>query len=125
MGVKNLIKFIKRYAPNAISYKKIDEFRNTRIGFDANLLIYKIVFGIRVRGYDIMNDDKNVTHIHALLLKFLGFLKYNITPIFVFDTKMPCIKYNTLKKREDAKNKIIKKYEKSKSKEGKRIHYYV
>jgi flap endonuclease-1 len=125
MGVKNLIKFIKRYAPKAITYKRIDEYRNTRIGFDANLLIYKIVYGIRVRGYDLMNDDKVVTHIHALLMKFIGFMKYNITPVFVFDTKMPKIKYNTMKKREEAKNKMIKKYQTSKSKEGKRKHYYM
>jgi len=125
MGVKNLIKFIEKYAPDAISYKRIDQYRNTRIGFDANLLLYKIIYGIRVQGYDIRNNDTIVTHIHGILLKFMGFLKYSITPIFVFDTKMPPIKSKTLKKRKEVKNKMIKKYEKSKSKEGKRIHYYV
>ncbi len=125
MGVKNLIKFIERYAPNAISYKKIDEYKNTCIGFDANLLFYKIIYGIRVRGYDIRNEGMIVTHIHALLLKFLGFIKHGITPIFVFDSKMPQIKSNTMKKRNEVKKKLINKYKKSKTKEGKRIHYYV
>jgi len=125
MGVKNLIKFIKIYSPNAISYKKIDAYRDSCIGFDANLLIYKLIYGIRTRGYDIMNDTKIVTHIHSFLLKFLAFLKYNITPIFVFDSKMPKIKYRTIEKRAEIKNKLIKKYEKSKSKEGKRIYYYI
>lgn len=125
MGVKNLIKFIEKYAPNAIIYKNIIDYQNTKIGIDANLLIYKIVYGIRVRGYDIKNEDLIVTHIHSMLLKFIGFLKYGITPIFVFDNVMPSIKHKTLEKRELAKNKIIKKYEKSKTKEGKRISYYV
>ncbi len=124
MGVKNLIKFIKKYAPDAIAYKKISDFRNTRIGIDANLLIYKIVYGIRVRGYDIKNDDLIVTHIHSMLLKFMGMLKYKITPIFVFDSVMPSIKHNTLKKRDIAKKKMAKKYESSITDEGKRIFYY-
>lgn len=124
MGVKNLIKFIEKYAPNAITYKKINDYKNTKIGIDANLLIYKIVYGIRVRGYDIKNDDLIVTHIHGLLLKFMGMLKYNITPIFVFDNVMPSIKHKTLDKRDNAKKKMIEKYKSSKTKEGKRIHYY-
>lgn len=124
MGVKNLIKFIEKYAPNAISYKRIDHYKNTRIGFDANLLLYKIIYGVRVQGYDIRNNNIIVTHIHGILLKFMGFLKYSITPIFVFDTKMPGIKSKTLKKRKEMKNKMIEKYKKSKSKKGKRIHYY-
>jgi flap endonuclease-1 len=124
MGVKNLIKFIEKYAPDAISYKKIDQYKNQRIGFDANLLLYKIIYGIRVQGYDIRNNDMIVTHVHGILLKFMGFLKYSITPIFVFDTKMPRIKLNTLKKRKEVKDKMIEKYKKSKSKEGKRIYYY-
>lgn len=124
MGVKNLIKFIEKYAPSAITYKKITDYQNTRIGIDANLLIYKIIYGIRVRGYDIKNDELIVTHIHSLLLKIMGLLKYKITPIFVFDNVMPSIKHKTLKKRDMAKKKIIKKHKLSETVEGKRIHYY-
>ncbi len=125
MGVKNFIKFIEKYAPNAINYKKIDTYHDTFIGIDANLLIYKLIFGIRARGYDIINDGMVVTHIHALLLKFLGFLKYRITPIFVFDNVAPLIKSKTIKKRKDAKKKMITKHRFSKSKEGIRKHYYM
>jgi 5'-3' exonuclease len=125
MGVKNLIKWIEKYAPNAIQYKKINKYKNKKIGFDANLLIYKIVYGIRVNGYDIKNNKITVTHIHSLLLKFMQFLKYSITPIFVFDSGVPEIKYNAIEKRKINKNKLIEKYHKSKTKKGKRINYYV
>lgn len=125
MGIKNFIKFINKYAPDCITYKKITDYKNTTVGIDANLLIYKLIYAIRTNGYDIRNNDKIVTHIHALLIKLIAFNKYNITPIFVFDNKPPAIKYNTLDSRTESKNKIIDKYKNSKTKEGKRIYYYV
>lgn len=124
MGVKNFIRFIEKYAPGAIRYKKISDYKDQRIGIDANLFIYKIIYGIRVRGYDLKNDDLVITHIHSMLLKFMGFLKYNIRPIFVFDNKMPLIKSNEMKKRAIAKKKMIQKHKSSKTKEGKRKYYY-
>jgi flap endonuclease-1 len=124
MGVKNFIRFIEKYAPGAIRYKKISDYQGLRIGIDANLFIYKIIYGIRVRGYDLKNDDLVITHIHSMLLKFMGFLKYNIRPIFVFDNMMPSIKSNALKKRAIAKKKMILKHKSSKTKEGKRKYYY-
>lgn len=125
MGVKNLMKFIKKFAPSAIEYKTIKVYRNTIMGIDANLLIYKLVYAIRARGYDLNNRNLIVTHIHSLLLKFYGFKKYNITPIFVFDSSFPSIKYKTIEEREKIRQKLINKYKGSKTKKGKRIYYYI
>ena len=125
MGVKNFIKFIEKYSPNAIKYTNINDYKNKTIGFDATLLIYKLVYGIRVNGYDIMNGDIIVTHIHSLLLKLMAFLKYNINPVFVFDSYAPEIKYQTLEDRKKTKDLMIKKYKHSETTEGKRIYYYV
>src|SRR6202012_3385430 len=125
MGIKNFTKLIKKYAPKAIKSKKISDYKNKIIGIDSNLLIYKLVYAIRRNGYDLKNNDKIVTHVHALLAKLLAFRKYKITPIFVFDGFAPEIKYTALKQREIIKKKIIDKYKGSKTKEGKRIYYYV
>lgn len=102
MGVKNFIKTIVYYSPQAISLKKISDYSNTTIGIDGNLMMYKNILSIRKKE-DIYNKDGSrkiiVTHIHSLINKFNGFKKYNITPIFVFDGKYPKIKEKTMEKR--------------------------
>lgn len=125
MGVKNLMKIIKKHAPNAIKYKKIDQYRNMILGIDANLMIYKMIYAIRRNGYDIMNEDNKVTHIHTMLQKLYGFKKYNILPIFVFDGTPPKIKDTTLKKREKIKKEIKTKYKKATTLDEQKKYYYI
>lgn len=143
MGVKNLIKFIEKYAPSALRQTRIDDYVGTRIGIDANLLLYKLIYAVRANGYDITNDGDAdtgngtgngtgtgpttiiVTHIHALLLKLVAFRRYRITPIFVFDARAPAIKEATLKQREDVRQKMVTKYKDSTTDKGKRIYYYI
>jgi flap endonuclease-1 len=110
MGVLNLIKLIERYAPQSIKYKKITDYKNKKLGIDANLMIYKIIFAIRRGGYDIENNGTVVTHIHGLLQKIMGFRKYDITPVFVFDSSFPDIKEETLRKRKEIRQTFKKKY---------------
>ena len=78
MGIKNLIKIITKFAPEAISYKKITDYKNKTLGIDANLMIYKLIFAIRRGGYDIEHNGIKVTHLHGMLQKLIGFKKYNI-----------------------------------------------
>lgn len=125
MGVKNLIKLIEKYSPNAIKYTNITDYTNKTIGIDANLLLYKLIYAIRVNGYDITNGNIIVTHIHALLLKLIAFRRYGINPVFVFDSIAPEIKYNTLEERKKTKKNLINKYKESKTDKGKRIYYYI
>ena len=146
MGVKNLIKFIERYAPSSVRSTRITDYRNKTIGIDANLLLYKLILAIRQNGYDITNltnnydddDDANtdiltrtppeeimVTHIHSLILKLIAFKQHNIIPVFVFDSGAPVIKADTLEDRKKARDAIIKKYKNSKTDKGKRIYYYM
>lgn len=125
MGIKNLMVLIKKYAPDAIKYKRINNYKNSYIGIDANLLIYKMVFAIRKNGYDIKNGEIIVTHIHSLLLKLTGFLKYNIIPIFVFDGMAPDIKKETLKKRKEFQNLMKIKYYKAVTQDEKKKYYFM
>lgn len=125
MGVKNLIKLIEKYSPNAIKYTNITNYINKTIGIDANLLLYKLIYAIRANGYDITNNDTIVTHIHALLLKLIAFRRFNINPVFVFDSLAPEIKHFTLEERKKTKENLINKYKQSKTDKGKRIYYYI
>src|SRR3972149_1836217 len=83
MGIKNLIKLVKKYASNAIK---------------------------KQMGRDIISNDIIVTHIYAMFFKLIAFKKYNITPIFVFDGKPHYIKEKTLKQRDAIRDIYKNKY---------------
>lgn len=125
MGIKNLIKIIQKYAPESIMYTTIDKYKNKILAIDANNMIYKMVLGIRMNGYDIKNNNIIVTHLHSLLLKLKGFIKYNITPIFVFDGMPPKIKEKTLQQRKEFKNFMKQKYYKAVTQDEKKKYYFM
>lgn len=114
MGIKNFYKFLLKYAPKSITKKRITDYENKIIGFDANLLLYKIIYALRIRGVEIKNGEHIVTHIHTLLLKLIIFKKYNIQAVFVFDGIPPKIKQEEIKKR-DIQAKINEKRYKMKT----------
>lgn len=123
MGIKNFIKLINKYSPSAITNTNILKYKNKILGIDANLMIHKMVNAIRLNGYDIKNGDIIVTHIHTLLLKLIGFVKYNITPVFVFDGLAPFIKNAVLDKRKILQQNMEKKYDEAKTDEEKKKYY--
>ena len=125
MGIKNLMDLIKKYSPTSIKYKKISDYKNSKIGIDINLLIYKMIYAIRLNGYDIKNGNTIVTHIHTFLQKIKGLIKYNIKPIFVFDGEMPNFKENTLKQREQIGKQLQKKYYNATTEKDKKKYYYM
>jgi|688.fasta_scaffold513989_1 flap endonuclease-1 len=125
MGIKNLMKIINKYASKSIKYTNIEKYKNKIIAIDANLMIYKMIFAIRLNGYDIKNDDIIVTHIHSLLLKIQGFKKYNIIPVFVFDGIAPKIKEKTLKSRSEFQNYMKQKYYNAVTQDEKKKYYFM
>ena len=116
MGIKNFMKIIMKHSPNAITMKNITNYKDAIVGIDANLMIHKNVYAIRMNGYDLKNGDLVVTHLHTLLLKLLGFIKYGVIPVFVFDGLAPLIKNETLIKRRDIQKSTKIKYDESKDK---------
>jgi len=108
MGIKGLNKFIQIYAPNAIKELTLNDLKYKTIAFDTSILIYQFVIAVRNSGYDLTNNEGIVTsHIHAIVMKTLSFLKKHINPIFVFDGKPPKIKMDTLKERSKNRNAAI------------------
>ena len=125
MGIKNLYKFIEKYCPEAIQLTKITKYKNKTLGIDFNLMIHKLIYAIRKNGYDIKNNDKIITHIHALILKFKSFKKYNVKPIFVFDGMANKIKYAELEKRNKIWSELELKYTNAVTEEDKKKYYYL
>ena len=109
MGVKNLYKFIQKYAPNSIDNIKINKLYNKKIGIDANHFIHKLTMAIRFKK-DIKNDNIIVTHIYSLMVRLIYFKKNNIKAIFVFDNEAPDIKQKTMKIRKEKCELNEKKY---------------
>jgi flap endonuclease-1 len=108
MGIKGLFKFIQKYAPSAIKELQIDDLKNKTIAFDTSILIYQFVIAIRNSGVDLTDSSGNMTsHIHAIIIKTLSFLKKKINPIYVFDGKPPDIKKGTLKERTKSRQSAI------------------
>lgn len=125
MGIKNLIKLVEKYAPTAIKQTRISDYKNKTLAIDFSLMLYKMIYAIRKSGQDIKNDDIIITHIHALLMKLKGFIKYNITPVFVFDGVPPNIKEDTLKKRSEFQKIMQVKYYKAVTQDEKKKYYFM
>ena len=106
MGIKNLFKIISENAFDAITEKKLKDYRGKTIVLDASMIIYQFVIAIRNTGNDLENSEgKMTTHIIGVINKALMLLKNDIIPIFVFDGKPPELKSNLLKERRNKKNK--------------------
>jgi len=125
MGVQHLPTIIKRYAPRAVTYTTIKHYVGKKIGIDANLLIYKMIYAVRLGGSDIENGGRIITHIHVLLSKLMAFVKYKITPIFVFDGAPPLIKSGTLDKRKEFQSKMQAKYMNAINPNEKKKYYFM
>lgn len=128
MGIINLMNLVKKYAPSAIKYNKLSDYKNKILGIDTNIMIYKMIYAIRRGGYDIKKGDNITTHIHGLLQKINGLRKYNITPVFVFDSSFPDIKEETLKKRKDIREGYKEKYAEAQLKnlqDAKKKYFYL
>ena len=112
MGIKGLFKFIKKYAPSAVNEITVSDLKNKTIAFDTSILIYQFVIAIRNSGDDLVNKHGDMTsHIHAIIMKTLSFLKKKINPIYVFDGKPPAIKFDTLKERVKSRQSAIESLE--------------
>jgi flap endonuclease-1 len=102
MGIKNLKKFLDKYAPSSITEKTFEDYKNKTIAIDTSLVLYKYITAMRKSGKDLVTKDGTVTsHLHGLLFLINKLISHKITPIFVFDGKAPDIKKDTLSKRYD------------------------
>ena len=106
MGIKNLKKFLDKYAPSSITNKKYSDYKNKAIAIDTSLVIYKYISAMRKTGKDLVTKEGRVTsHLFGIINLISKLISLKITPIFVFDGKPPALKKDTLKKRYETKKK--------------------
>lgn len=100
MGIKQLNKIIKKYAPRAIREINIQDLRYKKIGIDSSILMYK---------YRYASQESRDSHIHGFIQRVCFYLKHGILPVFVFDGIPPQAKRETLDRRINQKIKIENK----------------
>lgn len=92
MGITNLAKLIKEFAPKAVINKKITEYKTLCI--DTSNYIYK---------YEYHSYDG--TFLDGAIRQMIFLLQRNILPIYVFDGKPPKEKHYALEKRNICREK--------------------
>lgn len=106
MGIHNLSKVIKTYAEAGIKTIEDSEIRGKVIALDTSNILYQFLIAIKNNTDDFTTKEgKITTHIHAILMKTISLIKRGIKPIFVFDGVPPSIKRDTLKGRNEDKDK--------------------
>ena len=95
MGIKNLNNVIKTFTNINLEYISLDKFKNMTFAVDANLFIYRFLYG-------------NGNHINGLFFMINKLSKFSIKPIFIFDGYAPKEKTHTLKSRKNIKQKYKK-----------------
>lgn len=102
MGVKQLNTFLTKNANDCLIKTHLSKLKNKSIAVDTSIYLYRFI-------------SEN-----GLIEKFFEmcslFIKYNITPIFVFDGKPPKEKEEELKKRSEIKQNAENEYNKLKKK---------
>lgn len=124
MGIKGLLKVIYENTEDCIIERDISFYRGKVIAVDASIILYKFVIAIRNCGYDYINrKGETSSHIYALFLKTLNFLKYGIKPIFVFDGQPPMLKKKIMLYRKNIKNNAKIKFQSADNNDDK-IKYF-
>ena len=100
MGIRGLNTFIKKVCPECVTYNKITKYSGKVFAIDASILIYK---------YRYISKINDSSHIIGFINRVKYYLSNNIIPVFIFDGIPPIEKKNTLKKRQNIKNKIQEK----------------
>lgn len=92
MGIKNLNTLILQCTKNSVNKKHLSEYSNKKVAIDANVYIYKYLYG-------------NNNSINGIFFQVNKLKKHGIIPIYVFDGKPPIEKQSTILNRKCTKNK--------------------
>ena len=96
MGVRTLNSFLKQKCKHSIKTINLKCLSNKKIVIDTSIYLYRF--------------EASNTLIESFYLMLIVFNKYNITPIFIFDGKIPDIKKDTIQRRKKEKIEAITKY---------------
>ena len=101
MGIKNLTKFIKKYAPSAITPVTLSFYKGKTIGLDISGLIYQMSYNKETKGQG--------QHIRTLFELIIACRQNHVRLIVVFDGKPVSEKKRTLDTRKETKINQLEK----------------
>ena len=68
MGIKNINKLLKEYAPNSIKEYNISNYNGKLIAIDTSLVLYQYISALRNSGKDLTNNNDDITtHMYAII----------------------------------------------------------
>jgi len=102
MGIKNLNRFLRTECKDSIKIIHLSELSGKKIVIDISIYLFKFV-----------SDGGLIENMYLMLSLFRH---YNITPIFIFDGKIPAEKKELLQKRREDKIGAEKEYQALKTK---------
>lgn len=114
MGINGLSAFLKKEAPRVFRDIPLSHFKNTRVAIDGNNWIhtsaYRAITTV-VELTDLYLRDISRTRIEREMERnvidfAVSFMRFGITPVFVFDGPSPVEKAKTREARQKAKTKI-------------------
>ncbi len=98
---------------------EFSELKGKVIAVDASNVIYQFLSSIRqADGTPLMDSKGKITsHLSGLFYRNINLMQEGLKLVYVFDGKMPGLKYGTNIKRIEAKEEAKEKYEKAKDEE--------
>lgn len=102
MGIKDLNKFIKTFAPKAIKQVPISNYKGQTLAVDTSIFLYKFKYSNKL--------------IDSFFQQYYHFKKEGVDLIYVFDGKPPEEKEYVLNSRKHVKEKQVNKIEELRNK---------
>ncbi len=115
MGVKNLSDLLSLSKIPFKQDRKITDFKNRKIAFDAFNVLYQFLSSIRdPSGRMLMDNEGRVTsHLIGLLTRNSQLLQNGIKIVYVFDGESDPLKGQEIKRRKEIKEQAREEYEKA------------
>jgi flap endonuclease-1 len=99
MGIKQLKKIIKKYAPNAIIPFDLCDLKGKKIAIDSSILLYRFRYRYNSDNFHILGFTSKIKELADL----------GVEPYFVFDGTPPKAKERVLSERSELRKKQISK----------------
>ncbi len=90
-----------------------EDLKGKVLAIDAYNILYQFLSTIRTPDGRLLTDSKGrvTSHLIGLFSRTANFLRQGLKPVFVFDGKMPALKYHEIEKRTAIKEEAAKLYE--------------
>lgn len=103
MGIKNLTKLIKNFAPELFQTEELSHFSGQKFAIDTSIYMYRFMYSLK------MNKIPDGSPVEGFVRQAAALINNGIIPVYVFDGKPPEEKNDTIKDRIKRKDKTVDK----------------